>query len=937
MGSRCGRFAFSFVFLVILNARTEEIPQGTLQGKVVDQQTETPLANAWVFLAGTPFKTFTNAEGTFSLTAPKGAYFLEVSAPFYLPFSLEVTLSDSPGEPLQIAMKPRPLSLGSLLVTGRKIPSTANDIGLLARQLHQKFLSDAISAQWMGRLSTGDAGDALKRVTGVTLVGGKFVYVRGLGERYSNTQLNGVPIPSPEPTRRVVPMDIFPSSLLDSIETVKTFTPDQPGDISGGSVRIVSKDFPSTRELSFSASLGSNSQIIGHPIFTPPLREGDLFGWGGKNRALPPLIRERASSTPIREKGLFSRFGFTASEIQEFGRAFRNEWSPSKTPAPANQSYKLSIGTTTQLGGKRFGYVAALSYDNDLLHIAKEHRRAYRMGTNASSSQVLTPAVDYVVERTTRNIGWGSVASATLEISRGQKISLRTVANHTAESEARQWIGFNADRNTQLKSSRLLYVERGILSAQLTGEHRIKDFSLVWRGVYSRATRNEPDTREVVYEQRDRQWLFRDITQSGSRFFFDLNDNEGSATLDLSFPLRGKTKSLGRFQMGGAGRLRRRSFDVRRFRFQPADNIEQFVDLSAPPETLFRAENIAPGRFTLLESTRATDNYTASHNLYAAYGLFDLTLGRRWSLLVGARVEASHQVVTTFDPFSPAVVPIVADLNDLDILPSLNAKYSFSEKTQVRCAITRTVTRPDFREMAPFEFTDFVGGSKELGNPNLRRTRILNYDLRWEFSPQPAELVAFSAFYKRFQAPIEAIILPQAEVLTSYANAHSAWSAGVEGEMRRSIWRKLFINVNVALIGSRVRLPQGKGIQTSSVRPLQGQSPYVINGALTYDDGNLVVTVVSHVFGRRIHQVGNHGLPDIYELPRHQLDVTLGRSLSGGLDIRFAAKNLLNAVTLSKQGNAVVSRFKTGRSYSVSLSYNLSSNTRNYPMETPTK
>lgn len=925
MGSQGRRIAFYVVpFLLAFSVQTEEVPRGTLKGKVVDQRTKTPLVGAWVELAGTPFKTLTDAEGTFLLTAPKGTYSLDVSAPFYVSRSLEVVLSDFPGEPLRVEMTPRALPLGSVVVTARPLPSTSSDIGLLARQQQRKFLSDAISAQWMGRLSTGDAGDALQRVTGVSLVGGKFVYVRGLGERYSNTQLNGVPIPSPEPTRRVVPMDIFPSSLLDSVETVKTFTPDQPGDLSGGSVRIVSKDFPSAFEFSFSASFGSNSQTTRRHILRPPLRKGDLLGFGGKSRALPALIRERASSTPIREKGLFSRFGFTASEIQEFGRSFQNEWSPKKATAPANQGYKFSVGNTTRLFGRRFGYVAAATYDNDLIHVANERRRTYRMGIDALGSPVLTPVIDYAVERTSQNVAWGSVANASLEIARGQKISLRTVANHNAESEARHWIGFNADRNTPMKSSRLLYIERNILSTQLTGEHRMGDVSLVWRGVYSRATRNEPDTREVVYEQRDHRWLFRDITQSGSRFFFYLNDNEGAATLDLSFPLRGKTKSLGRFQTGGVGSQRRRSFDVRRFRFQPADNIERFVDLSSPPETLFRAENLTPGRFTLLESTRATDNYTASHDLYAAYGLLDLNLGSRWDLLFGVRLEASHQVTTTFDPFSPAATPIVADLNQTDLLPSLNAKYSVSERVHWRVAVTRTVTRPDFREMAPFEFTDFVGGSKELGNPNLRRTRILNYDLRWEFFPKPGELVALSVFYKRFQEPIEAIILPQAEVLTSYANAQSAWDVGLEGEIRRALLRGIFVSLNAALISSRVRLPKGTGIQTSSVRPLQGQSPYVVNGVLTYEEGGFVGTVAYHVFGRRIQQVGNHGLPDIYELPRHQLDVTFGRSLSGRLDIRFAAKNLLNAVTLYKQGNAVVTRYKKGRSYSLSVSHNFS-------------
>jgi TonB-dependent receptor len=912
-------------------AGADEPSLGTLTGIVVDKRTGDPLIGALVELAETPSKAATGSGGAFTLTAPAGLYRLDVTYPLYNVASVDVTITTTPSEAIRVEMTPRAVSLGNVVVTARALPATHTDVGLLTRQQRSSFINDSISAQWMGRISAGDAGDALKRVTGISIVGGKYVYVRGLGERYSNTQLNNVPIPSPEPNRRVVPMDIFPSSLLDSIETVKTFTPDQPADFSGGSVRIVSKDFPSAFEFSFSASSGANSQATGKSVLRSSAGSRSVFGFENGSRDLPAMVRERAATLPIREKGLFTRYGFTTAEIQQFGRAFRNEWSPRPSVAPADQGYKLSIGNSTRLFGKRFGYLGALTYDNGFTH-TDELRRTYRTGADASGTQLLTPSTDYTVQRTTQNISWGTVGNASIEIAPEQKISLRTVASHSADDEARYWIGFNSDRNTDMTSTRLLYVERGILSSQLAGDHRIRPLhnaSLTWRAVYSRATRNEPDTREVVYERRDDKWFFRDMSQSGSRFYFSLDDVELAGMLDFSTSVRFGRVGTGKFKTGGVARNRDRAFDARRFRFQPGDGIDRYVDLTQPPEELFKAENIAPDRFMLTETTRATDNYDAIHDVYAGYAMLDLNVATQWNVVFGARTEFSHQVVTTFDPFSPDATPIVADLRTTDLLPSLNVKYALSERVNLRWAMTRTVTRPDLREMAPFEFTDFVGGSKELGNPNLNRTLITNYDFRWELFPKPGEVVAVSAFYKHLQQPIEAIIIPQAEVLTTYANADGARNFGAELEMRRSLGslhnalRAFFVNTNVAFISSRVRIPRDIGTQTSNERPLQGQSPYVMNAAVGYDNRNngVLATLAYNAFGRRIEQVGHNGLPDVYESPRHQFDLTVGRTLADRVDVKLTAKNLFDTLTVYKQGNHVVSRYRSGRSFSLSASH----------------
>ena len=430
--------------------------------------------------------------------------------------------------------------------------------------------------------------------------------------------------------------------------------------------------------------------------------------------------------------------------------------------------------------------------------------------------------------------------------------------------------------------------------------------ALNWRLTYSRAMRDEPDTREMLYEERDGVFYFRDTSQSGSRLFFDLTDDEISGRLDLSVPLSAE----GLIKIGGLHRNRDRTFDARRFRFEPADNVDQFVDFSAPAEELFKAEHIARRVFELRESTRATDNYLASHTVWASYAMVDIPLMKELRLTTGARLEVSDQNFTTFDPLTAEAEPIEANLDTTDVLPSLNLTYRATERMNLRLAASRTLTRPDLREMAPFEFTDFIGGRTIFGNPNLERTQIDNYDLRWELFPQLGGVIAISGFYKKFRKPIEQIVQPAAEVRITYENAKVARNFCMELELRQNLslihshLEHFSVNTNLALVSSEVELPD-VGIQTSAQRALQGQSPYVVNATLEYDNPDLQVTgaLAYHVFGRRIDEVGNHSIPDVYEQPRSQLDVTLGRRIGSFLSLSFSAKNLLDPDVAFLQGD----------------------------------
>ena len=921
-----------------------------ISGVVIDGETDIPIPDVTIKIVDKDISVKSDENGIFSIELPAGTYAMQVAAPFYKASILsdfKVTIEGN-AERLRVILEPQVVKLDAINMRVRL--SQSGEKGLLERRMRSSRIADSISTEEISRLPDSSAAQAIKRVTGVSIVGGKYVFVRGLGERYSNTLLNNVEIPSPEPNRRVVPMDIFPASLLSSLQTVKTFSPDQPGGFAGGSVQVFTKDFPEALMMSLSLSTGYNTQTTGIEGLSYPGGSLDFLGFDDGTRELPELIQDRAEDIPIRERGRFTKFGFTPTEIQEFGREFSNVWSPERQSIPINQGYKFSLGNSSTLFGKEFGYLGVISYGNSHSYNTQV-RKAFRIGLN----ETLSPVTDYSVEEGGNEVDWGNVLNASLRFSPQHQISLRTLTTHASEDQTRTWEGFNSDRNADLRSARLRYVERQLFSGQLAGDHGFNfgepylentseegnsdavdiieersDLSMEWRLTYSRAARDEPDTRETIYEDRgDGTFTFRDVTHSGSRFFFNLVDNEYNARVDFSMPVR----QTGSVKLGVLLRDRARTFDARRFRFLPSDNVDSIVDLSSSPETLFKSDNIAPRVFELRESTLATDNYLADHNIYSGYLMFDVPFGLKWQLMTGLRLESSNQVVTTYDPFSPVLKPILSDLVTLDLLPGLNLTYRLTERMNLRFAVSRTVTRPDFRELAPFEFTDFVGGRTILGNPDLERTLINNFDFRWEMFPNTGGggVFAISAFYKRFQKPIEQIIQPQAEVRITYENAEAANNYGIEFEVRQNLsiispkLKTLSINTNTALISSRVVLPADVGIQTSFERALQGQCPYIINLSIGYDNPNwdILSSVAYNIYGRRLSDVGNHGAPDVFEQPRGELDFSFSRKVAGAYKFSFSAKNLLDPEVAFKQGDESSASYTIGRSFSFGISYDL--------------
>jgi hypothetical protein len=915
---------------------------GVIRGKFVSAETGEALAAATVMALDPASGNVVRGvqaklDGTYEMVVPAGAYTLKTSYISYAP-KVVTGVKVTAGQPTQVdlSLTSEDIQGEEVVVEGRVLENT--DTAVLITQQRAASVSDAVSAEQISRSADSDASDALKRVTGVSVVGGKYVYVRGLGERYSSTMLNGARMTSTEPSKRVVPLDMFPAKLLDNVVTQKTYTADQWAEFAGGVVQINTKDFPEELSLEFGQTVGVEPASNLRSFRSYPGGDYDFLGFDNGRRELPDLVRRVASDQKIVPRGRFGNTGFTPEELEALGESFENIWDPRAEKSGVNHGYNLSIGNQSQLLGRQLGYVGAVTYGGgaDQRH---EEQNSY-----TASDAGLIPYTQYQVDRSTQSVDWGALLNFTYRLTPEQSLSVRNTYTRNAEDEVRTYEGVtNENQDRPLRDQRLRYVERSMRATRFEGEHLVTPLArsiLSWRLGRSWSSRDEPDNREVLYrlDPVTGQYQLYDVGESGQRFFSFMDDEESTAELSWSVPLPPSVLRAGKVSFGGFYSERQRDFSARRFRMVPkAEANNQNMDLTLPAELIFTDENIRPAGFQLEEKTRNTDAFGASHLIRGGHITGDLSLTSRLRLITGLRIESSDQRLSTFELGNPDLVPVVANNGGTHRAPTASLVIKTNEKTNVRVAASHTVNRPDFRELAPFEYSEFVGGRSEKGNPDLKDVSIVSYDVRWERYPDLGQVQALSIFYKDFDHPIEVLVQPGVSRTVTFTNSDGARNYGAEIELRQRLaslgeqlgisagWLSgLNLGLNVTLVNSQVDVGQ-EGAQTSRERPLQGQSPFVVNGSLGYTtpNGRSGATFLYNVFGKRITEVGANGLPDVYERARHSIDLTGNTSLNGHVKVKLVAKNLLNHQHRFEQAGMVTEVYQTGRSYSIGLTYGL--------------
>jgi outer membrane receptor protein involved in Fe transport len=723
-------------------------------------------------------------------------------------------------------------------------------------------------------------------------------------------------------------MDLIPANLLQNVKILKTFTPDQPGEFSGGLVRLETIDFPKSASLSAKFSLGFNTRTHGRDFFGYPGNGGlsNFFGFGRGRRALPSLVPENRRVT---SRNIIDPTGFTPEELERLGESFSNVFTPRAEDARPELGWSISGGTS--LG--RLGFVGALSFKNEPQTL-NEERKYYIIGEGGA----LVPLSDYNYDSSTNLARLGGAFNLNYKLTQNDSLAFKNFITNQATDEARVFEGFYLDRGSDIRNTRLRYIEERIFTSQLSGTHllsRLGDTVATWRYTYSRATLDEPDLRESLYEFSPTagEFIYFAQTQSLFHLFNEMRENVREPAFDLAKYWFFKGTSLNT-KMGASYINRDRVFDSRRFRFLPRPGATLDIDTTLLPERILTRENIRPDRgFELREETRQTDHYDALHNITAGYLMGDWTI-KRWRLIGGARVEKSIQRVITFEPFRPELQSTVAAaLEDTDVLPALGVVYALKNGSMnLRGGLSRTVARPQFRELSPFEFTDVTGGRSVIGNPNLERTLITNYDARWEWFFNPGELVAVSFFYKDLKDPIEVVIIPTTNLAASFINAEKARNKGLEFELRKKLggmWGRLenfALNANYTFVRSRVTINRDSSLLLTSLeRPLVGQAENIVNLSLDYTipRWSLDARALFNYTGERISEVGAAGLPDVIEHGYPSLDLLFGKEFGGERRWRaeFEIENLLDRQVDYRQGNQLYRRYRSGRSFEFSVSY----------------
>jgi TonB-dependent receptor len=898
-------------------------------GTVRDEVNAIALPGVPVEVVGTTQVVYTDVDGRYVLQVPPGKHEIKIALDGYT----EKTITVNAGERtttadvgLVMARFSESVEVRAALVD---VATSSAEAQLIERR-QAAVITDNVGSQEMKQNGDSDAGAAMTRVTGLSLVDNQYVFVRGLGERYSNTTLAGSVIPTTEPDKKVVPMDLFPTGLIDSVQVNKSYSPDRSAEFAGGLVQIVPIKLPNQPVVDFSYGFSHFSTSTGKSIPLSPLGSRDVWGFDSGARALPGGIPDNK----IVRSGIYTPdVGFSADQINSFGRLLENRWRPANEDGLPGQNWAATFGNRFR---DRLGIVASVTHSYKEQFV-DERRGFYRIAGEGE----LENTTDYEIQTGTQKAQLGIVGNLSYQFRPSQRVTVENFFTHSGRDEGRFFQGTNLDNAREYRNYRLQFIEEQLMSNAIGGEHFFQNLSnsrFDWRVNYARATRDEPDMRETLYEralnlagtpETTNPFTYADESQSGFRMFNELDDD----TTDVAANWAVLSAAGGRptqYKFGVNYVERTRDFKSRRFHFIPittqkADTGNLLYDNRLSPEELFVSSNIGTA-FRFNEETRPTDAYSGEQTTTSGYGMVDIAMTARTRLIAGARVEQFDQTVTTQDPFGLFAREVRATNKNTDFFPAVNLVLGAGNDSNIRLSYSTTVNRPEFRELAEFEFTDVVGNRAVKGNASLVRALIQNVDARWETFTGARGVLAASVFYKYFDKPIERVVIAAANPIATFQNSDNARNFGLELEASRPFGEHFFASANYTFVDSKITLsPEQLGVQTSSERPLAGQSKNLFNMTGEFTHSGFSARVLFNYFGDRISDVGANEAPDIIEQGRGSLDLVFGQRIKG-LGIRLTFENLTDTDYLFTQTLTTEETqrlYRAGRTIALSFGYNV--------------
>ncbi len=919
----CLKF-ISKIFLIFLMGYLPLLAQGkgTITGYVLDKETGEPIIGANVLIENTNIGAATDLEGKFLIeNVNAGKYNIIISYISYSKLTIkDVVVTAGKSTDLRVALTSEAISVDEVVVIDKLDRSYEN--ALINQRKKANSISDGISSEQIKKSNDASTSDALKRIPGVTLLDNKFIFVRGTSERYSNAQLNNTSLSSTEPEKKSFAFDLLPTNLLSNTIVVKSFTPDIAGDFAGGTVQINTIDFPDRLKinLSYSTSYTSNTSFKDFSTYS-----GGASFWGFDNgsRALPPSFPANLATA-----------GLTRSEINELARTLNNVWAPESKRAPLNNNFSLSVGDGTTLLGQNFGFVAAFSFRNSYKNSDVERNEFEASGE---------PRFEFKGLQSTYSTMMGGMLNLSYKVSDFHKFSFKNTYSRSSDDEVSVLTGAQyTDAGKEQVQTALRFVERDVLSTQLNGEHYfpiLNSLKLDWKTYYSESNRNEPDYRRVLYG-RDIGTNdpfaailgFQPNLKNGGRFYSNLFDKTRGAGIDLTLPT-----SYAKYKFGALYEEKKRDFTSRLITTIINASGNGFTDFSLlylPLNEIFAPENYRRNGFSIEEYQNGSNNYFAKQDVFSSYGMIELPFyffDQEFSFVGGARLENSLQQINSFD--LSGQIPLSNQLKKVDVLPSANLIYRISPITNLRLGYSQTVNRPELRELASFAYFDFATQTSVRGNPDLQRALIRNYDLRFEIFPGVGELVSASIFYKSITDAIEKVVVTGSALGSerTFTNSDKAKIYGFELEGRFSLgflgsyFNNFSLNGNYSWIKSLVNVEGTETTIPRQERPLQGQSPYVLNFGLYFTEPNIgtMVGILYNKIGERIVEVATAYEEDVTEQPRDLIDLVISQPFLDNFEIKLGIKDLLAQEQLFTQGNKKSRVNSSNTSISLGLSYKI--------------
>ncbi len=953
-----------------------QIQKGGITGKIYDKVSSEPLIGVTVLIQGTTTGAITDFDGNFVIEdIVPGNYELVCKYVGYADNLISgIEVEEGKKLDLFIELEEKALTLeegNEIVVVARK--TTNNENALMAIRSKEVGLSDPMSAQRLKELNVGDAAQSLKYTPGGSVVDGKFVYMRGLGDRYTNTQLNGSNMPSNDPYRNSFQLDLIPAFMIENLNTQKNYSPDLPGNFSGGNININTKSYPDE----FYAKVGfgvkyNDATTFNNGFLTHEGGKYDWLGFGDESRDIPELMQEEAIQDQL--TGNYEYKVFKDSELAALAdkatKSFNNNMSVSKKTAPINHSINFTTGNVGKLFGKRIGFNAGVKFNRSFTHKANLISNTYQpLAPGGSKLPILN---QFTAQESNESPELGGVFDLNYLPFRNHEFKFSMLYNHTADKTTSFYQGQNlasAGMDELIQSRAFKFKERAFLSTQIGGEHNLENLNNIrinWLLNAVSLKQDEPDSRffankaTVAGGDTSEYRLELNEIDRPAHYFRYLEDDKVEGKIDITIPLLGMKSN--RIKIGANYFKKNRSFEEDQFVYTrsgvPAEQGGGRL-YSGDPDDFFAADNLGVTTDTVFNGeqynilgvyasyqTEDKHSYSGFDQVAASYAMVEYSLTPNIEISTGVRLEESNIFVkpTRVDSWK-IVDDFVEHVNvkELYLLPSFVGRYGLNNKTNIRAAYSRTIAKPNMRELAPFPSFDFLGGGYRYigGLEQMNITKINNFDLRFEHYPSSGELLAVSAFMKDFRDPIaKRFSTPSDPREITWENIDKGMVLGTEVEIRKSLGflggfaENFEVTTNFSYIMSEIYdeatvNDEDINKQTVDKKPFQGQSPYLFNFILGYKNRDLGLSsnINFNVSGDRLAIVGFKSMPDIYESAFPLLNFSLSKEINNIFTVSLSADNLLNSAYKRTQtlgdDEYIISSYKVGRSYGLSVSFNL--------------